>query len=110
MNSLDALKRKCSRCGSRDVELYTDMTSFQTVWDCYNCGYKEPFIPVPTDHIMVEDESAPTTYGDVERDLMEIEYAVSDLTRYATTQHELDQMERIRDIFDELISVIRRIK
>ena len=42
--------------------------------------------------------------------LMNIEYAVSDLTRYATTQHELDQMERIRDIFDELISVIRRMK
>ena len=42
--------------------------------------------------------------------LMDIEYSVSDLTRYATTQHELDQMERIRDIFDELISVIRRMK
>ena len=42
--------------------------------------------------------------------LMNIEYAVSDLTRHATTQHELDQMERIRDIFDELISVIRRMK
>ena len=42
--------------------------------------------------------------------LMNIEYAVSDLTRYATTQHELDQMERIRNIFDELISVIRRMK
>ena len=42
--------------------------------------------------------------------LMEVEYAVSDLTRYATTQHELEQMERIRDIFDELISVIRRMK
>ena len=47
---------------------------------------------------------------DVDDSLMKIEYAVSDLTRYATTKHELDQMERIRDIFDELISVIRRIK
>ena len=47
---------------------------------------------------------------DIDDSLMEIEYAVSDLTRYATTQHELDQMERIRDIFDELISVIRRMK
>ena len=47
---------------------------------------------------------------DIDDSLMEIEYAVSDLTRYATTQHELEQMERIRDIFDELISVIRRIK
>ena len=47
---------------------------------------------------------------DIDDTLMKIEYAVSDLTRYATTQHELDQMERIRDIFDELISVIRRMK
>ena len=47
---------------------------------------------------------------DIDDSLMEIEYAVSDLTRYATTQHELDQMERIRDIFDELISVTRRMK
>ena len=47
---------------------------------------------------------------DIDDSLMNIEYAVSNLTRYATTQHELDQMERIRDIFDELISVIRRMK
>ena len=47
---------------------------------------------------------------DIDDSLMEIEYAVSDLTRYATSPHELDQMERIRDIFDELISVIRRMK
>ena len=46
----------------------------------------------------------------VDDSLMNIEYAVSDLTRYATTQHELDQMERIRNIFDELISIIRRMK
>ena len=47
---------------------------------------------------------------DIYDSLMEIEYAVSDLTRYATSHHELEQMERIRDIFDELISVIRRMK
>lgn len=46
----------------------------------------------------------------IDNSLMEIEYAVSNLTRYATSPHELDQMERIRDIFDELISVIRRMK
>ena len=46
----------------------------------------------------------------IDDSLMNIEYAVSDLTRYATTPHELDQMERIKNIFDELISVIRRIK
>ena len=47
---------------------------------------------------------------DIDDTLMEIEWAISDLTRYATSHHELEQMERIRDIFDELISVIRRMK
>ena len=47
---------------------------------------------------------------DIDDSLMSIEYAVGDLTRYATSPHELDQMECIRDIFYELISVIRRIK
>ena len=110
MNSLDALKRKCSRCGSRDVELYTDMTSFQTIWDCYNCGYKEPFIPAPTDHILVGDESAPTTYDDIESDLMDIEYEAEDLCRYANDSHELGQMECLKDIINKLVSVIRRMK
>lgn len=48
--------------------------------------------------------------NDIDDSLMNIEYEVSDLTRYATTQHELEQMERIRNIFDELISIIRRMK
>ena len=47
---------------------------------------------------------------DIDDSLMNIEYEVGNLTRYATTQHELEQMERIRNIFDELISVIRRMK
>ena len=47
---------------------------------------------------------------DIDDSLMKIEWAISDLTRYATSHHELEQMERIRDIFDELISVIRRMK
>ena len=110
MNSLDALKKKCSRCNSTDVELYTDMTSFQTVWDCYNCGYKEPFIPVPTDHIMVENESAPTTYDDIESDLMDIEYELNTYEMMSTTQHELLMANCMRGILEKLVSVIRRMK
>ena len=60
-----------------------------------------------SEHHVFNIGKAPDAIDDT---LMDIEYAVSDLTRYATTQHELDQMERIRDIFDELISVIRRMK
>ena len=47
---------------------------------------------------------------DIDDSLMNIEWEICDLTRYATTQHELEQMERIRNIFDELISIIRRMK
>lgn len=47
---------------------------------------------------------------DVDDSLMDIEYEVANLPRLAHTADELEQLERIRDIFDELVSVIRRIK
>lgn len=47
---------------------------------------------------------------DIDDTLMDIEYEVANLPRYATTKDELEQLERIRNIFDELISVIRRMK
>ena len=47
---------------------------------------------------------------DVDDSLMEIEYEVSNLPKYATTKKECEHLERIRDIFNELVSVIRRIK
>jgi hypothetical protein len=47
---------------------------------------------------------------DIDDSLMDIEYEVANLPRYATNKDELEYLERIRNIFDELISVIRRIK
>ena len=47
---------------------------------------------------------------DIDDSLMEIEYEVGNLPRYATNKDELEYLERIRNIFDELISVIRRMK
>lgn len=47
---------------------------------------------------------------DVDDSLMNLEYEISSLTRLAHTADELEQLEKIRDIFDEFISVIRRIK
>jgi hypothetical protein len=47
---------------------------------------------------------------DIDDRLMDIEYEVANLPRYATNKDELEQLERIRNIFDELISVIRRMK
>ena len=47
---------------------------------------------------------------DIDDSLMDIEYEVANLPRYATNKDELEYLERIRNIFDELISVIRRMK
>jgi DNA-directed RNA polymerase subunit RPC12/RpoP len=110
MNKLDALKKKCSRCGSTALDLYTDLTSFQTVWDCYNCGHKEPVIPTSADQIIVKDKVAPAMCDDVEKDLMDIEYEIEDLCRYAKDAHELGQMEYLRGIITKLVSVIRRMR
>ena len=52
-------------------------------------------------------EKAP---DDIDDSLMDIEYEVSNLPLYATNKNELEHLERIRNIFDELISVIRRMK
>lgn len=47
---------------------------------------------------------------DIDDSLMDIEYEVANLPRYATNKDELEYLERIRNIFDELISIIRRMK
>jgi hypothetical protein len=47
---------------------------------------------------------------DIDDSLMDIEYEVANLPRYATNKDELEQLERIKNIFEELISVIRRMK
>ena len=63
---------------------------------------------------LFEDEDTCYDVGkapdDIDDSLMDIEYEVSQLPRYATNKDELEQLERIRNIFDELISVIRRMK
>ena len=47
---------------------------------------------------------------DIDDSLMDIEYEVGNLPHYATNKDEFEQLERIRSIFDQLISVIRRMK
>ena len=97
---------KCLACGSEDMYFAhcgeTNILS-QVCNECHTIHRLGMIIPGE----VIKTEHKP---DDIDDSLMEIEYAVSDLTRYATTRHELDQMERIRDIFDELISVIRRMK
>lgn len=94
---------ECPNCGSPDHLRETENEFGRHYLICINCHEE-----------IYEDEDTCYDIGkapdDIDGSLMDIEYAVSDLARYATTQHELEQMERIRNIFDELISVIRRMK
>lgn len=96
---------ECPNCESRGLITSTcvDGTQFKQCTVCAEYIYED-------DRAICEPIEVVYSPDDIDDSLMEIEYAVSDLTRYATTQHELDQMERIRNIFDELISVIRRMK
>ena len=102
VNNLDNIN-ECPNCGGQYHLRETKNEFGRSYVVCINC-HEELF----------EEEDTCYDVGkapdDIDDSLMNIEYAVSDLTRHATTQHELDQMERIRDIFDELISVIRRMK
>jgi hypothetical protein len=94
---------ECPNCGSqyhlREVE--NDLGPSYVV--CINCHEE-----------LYEGEDTCYDVGkapdDIDDSLMDIEYEVGNLPRYATNKDELEQLERIRDIFDELISVIRRMK
>ena len=101
--------------------------SLDEVYDCPNCGRKDYFLHNHTNDMgreylfcaccheeIYEDEDTCYDVGkapdDIDDSLMDIEYEVGNLPRYATNKDELEQLERIKDIFNELISVIRRMK
>lgn len=106
VNSLDDTLR-CPNCGTLDLHWRKNSMGRDYLFcsDCHEeiyenemtCG-EEPVFNIG---------KAP---DDIDDSLMNIEYEVGNLPRYATTKDELEQLERIRNIFDELISVIRRIK
>ena len=73
---------------------------------CTRCD-EEIFEDEDTQYELINVGRAP---DDIDDTLMDIEYEVGNLPRYATNKDELEYLERIRDIFDELISVIRRMK
>ena len=103
----------CQVCGSTDLYFAYDGNTFRLSQMCNKCHTEHYLITVlPRD--LFEDEAACGDVGktpdDIDGSLMDIEYEVANLPRYATTKDELEQLERIRNIFDELISVIRRMK
>ena len=97
---------KCLACGSTDMYFAhcgaTNMFS-QVCNECHTIH--QLGIIIPGEVIKTEHEP-----DDIDDTLMDIEYEVGNLPRYATNKNELEYLERIRNIFDELISVIRRMK
>ena len=101
--------------------------SLNEVYECPNCGRKDYFLHNHTNDMgreylfcaccheeIYEDEVtgyyAEKAPDNIDDSLMDIEWEVANLPCYATNKDELEYLERIRNIFDELISVIRRMK
>lgn len=94
---------ECPNCGNDRCLRETENQFGRPYVVCLNCHEE-----------LYEDEDTCYDVGkapdDIDDSLMEIEYEVGNLPRYATNKDELEYLERIRNIFDELISVIRRMK
>ena len=106
VNSLDDTLT-CPNCGTRDLHWRKNKMERDYLFcsDCHEEIYENETTcsEVPTFNV----GKAP---DDIDDSLMDIEYEVANLPRYATNKDELEYLERIRNIFDELISVIRRMK
>ena len=97
---------KCPNCLDHD-NFSINFNEFGRMYlKCQFCG-EELFEDEDTQYEPINVGRAP---DDIDDSLMDIEYEVGNLPRYATNKDELEYLERIRNIFDELISVIRRIK
>ena len=94
---------ECPNCGSPDHLRETENQFGHPYVICINC-YEELYEEEDTYYNVAK------VPDDIDDSLMGIEYEVGNLPRYATNKDELEYLERIRNIFDELISVIRRLK
>ena len=99
----------CPKCGKNTFIGMYNQDIDVSYNECYYC-HEEVY--------SLKDQGKVTNYefnvgkapDAIDDTLMDIEYEVGNLPRYATNKDELEYLERIRNIFDELISVIRRMK
>ena len=99
----------CPHCGnSTFMGMYNQDTDV-SYKECYHC-HEEIYSLKDQDKVTRYEFNVGKAPDDIDDSLMNIEYEVGNLPRYATTKEELAQLERIRDIFNEFISVIRRMK
>ena len=104
----------CQICGSTDLYLAYDENPFrlnQICNKCYSVHYLTTVPPNETFEVEKENEydvgKAP---DDIDNTLMDIEYELGQLTLWAHDKHSLDQLEAIKSILDQFLSVIRRMK
>lgn len=101
----------CPNCGS--IQLLDNHTvQGRDYMLCIECGEEiyENEYTISAEEAQEHVFNVGKAPDDIDDSLMDIEYEVGNLPRYATNKDELEYLERIRDIFDELISVIRRMK
>lgn len=101
--------RTCPKCGkSLFMGMYNQDIDV-SYNECYYC-HEEVYSLKDQDKVVDYTFNVGKAPDDIDDSLMSIEYEVGNLPRYATNKDELEQLERIRNIFEELISVIRRMK
>ena len=97
----------CPNCGHKELGCLYNFSTQKISKHCPECG--EVIFQKETDqtvfHVDLADEPV-SIYASI-RDL---EYEISDLTRLASSPNELAQLEKIRDIFYEMLEIINEIK
>ena len=97
---------KCLECGSVDMYFAhcgaTNVLS-QVCNECHTIHQLGMIIPGE----VIKTEHKP---DDIDDTLMDIEYELGQLTLWAHDKHSLDQLEAIKSILEQFLSVIRRMK
>lgn len=97
----------CPNCGHKELECWYNINTEKKSRHCPECDetifQKELDLTVIRSITMEEPVS-------IYASIRDLEYEISDLTRLATSPNELAQLEKIRDIFYEMLDIIKEIK
>ena len=97
---------KCPNCLDHD-NFSINFNEFGRMYlKCQFCG-EELFEDEDTQYEPINVGKAP---DDIDDSLMDIEYELGQLTLWAHDKHSLDQLEAIKSILEQFLSVIRRMK
>ena len=97
----------CPNCGHKELECWYNINTEKKSRHCPECDetifQKELDLTVIRSLTMEEPVS-------IYASIRDLEYEISDLTRLATSPNELAQLEKIRDIFYEMLDIMKEIK